>query len=308
MAELLQAEYPVKVTNLDKPLWPEAGITKAQLISYVIELAPLFLAHYRNRPLTVLRYPHGVGGTFFYQKNAPSDTPEWVTTFPVWSDERNGYLNYILIDSTATLIWLANQAALEWHPWFSTSLKPEYPNVLAFDLDPTTPDFEKVRKVTLVLHDVLEELRLPNAPKTSGGSGLAVYVPLQQVYTFTQTRVVMRFIAEEVKRRLPNDVTLERMVKHRGDKVYFDYVQHAQNKTLIGVYSARAHPLGLVSTPLTWQEVEAGARPTDFPLPKVVERVRERGDLFSTVLLPGVRLENALHQVELDSANAHAFK
>lgn len=292
MSEVLQAEYPVRVTNLDKYMWPHLRLTKADLIQYVIEVAPYMLAHYKKRPLTVIRFPNGVDGKSFYQKNAPKDTPDWVKTYPVWSTDRNDFLQFIIADTTASLIWLANQGVLEFHPWYSTIEAPNHPNVLTFDLDPTVPGFERVRKVAFTVKEVLDEYHFQGVPKTSGSSGLAIYVPLLPKYSFEETRIVMKTIAFEVRRRLPQHVTLERMVKNRGELVYFDYLQHARNKTLIGVYSPRANSKALVSTPLLWSELEAGAVPSDFPLTSINDRLRRMGDLFAPVLTGGVTLPN----------------
>lgn len=295
MHDVLTAEYPVRVTNLDKPLWPEAGITKADYIQYVIKLAPFMIPHLKDRPLTVVRFPHGIHDKSFYQKNAPKDTPDWIPTFPVYSKDSDRDIQYILANHTSTLIWLANQTAIELHPWYSTIHSPDSPTNIAIDLDPTVKGFEKVREVAFGVKKVLDELQLPSYPKTSGATGLQIFIPLKSGFSYEDTRVITEFIARYMDKTYPDIVTIERFVKDRGDKVYVDYLQHAANKTLVAPYSPRPVKEAKVSAPVTWDELAAGVVPEDFTIRTMPERIRKVGDLFAPMAQPGIDITEILH-------------
>lgn len=288
----IQAEYPVVITHPDKLLWPQAGVTKARYMRYLAEAAPWLLFHLRDRTVTMIRFPKGVGGHFFYQKDVPQGAPEWVSTVPVWSEDRADYIHPVVVDSVATLLWLANLGALELHVGFGTVNHPQVPTSVAFDLDPTVPGFERVREVALVLHELLRDLGLPHVPKTSGATGLQVFIPLANVrgveHDYESTRSFTTAVAQYLRHRLPRTVTLERFKKNRGNKVYVDYPQHGENRTLIAAYSARATKFATVSTPLTWLEIERGAVPEDFTVLNVADRLRQIGDLMNCG--PGVQI------------------
>ncbi|MDQ0188574.1 non-homologous end-joining DNA ligase [Alicyclobacillus cycloheptanicus] len=290
----VEAEHPVLITNPEKLLWPEAGVTKAQYMQYLVNVAPWLLAHLRDRPITMIRFPHGIHGHSFYQKDAPQGAPEWVRTVPLWSDDRGEYIHPVVVDSVATLLWLANLACLEMHVGFATLQRPMTPTSIAFDLDPTVPGFEPVREVAMALHEVLEGLGLPHVPKTSGATGVQVFIPLANLdngagHSYEETRLFTAAVATYLEQKLPRIVTLERLKKHRGDKVYVDYLQHGHHRTLIAPYSARATVHATVSTPLTWSELAGGAVPEQFTVHNVPSRLRKIGDLMNVG--PGVRLE-----------------
>lgn len=299
----LMAEYPVNVTNLDKVLWPEAGVTKAEYIQYMITMAPILLPHYRDRLLTVIRFPNGIHEKSFYQKNIPEGTPEWIETHTVWSDDSKREIEYILAHNTATLVWLANQAAMELHPSYSLIENLDLPTNIAFDLDPTVKGvevegFRKACKVALHLKAALDDLGLPSYPKTSGATGLQVFVPLARGYTFDDTRVLSKFIAEFMVQKAPEICTIERLKKDRGDKVYFDYLQHHKGKTLSGPYTPRAVASAAVSAPLMWEEIEAGVLPDMFTIRTMPKRIEEHGDLFAPMTGPGVDIGEILHFIK----------
>jgi bifunctional non-homologous end joining protein LigD len=295
----LMAEYPVKVTHLDKVLWPEAGVTKAEYIQYMIAMAKTMLPHYENRLLTVIRFPNGIHDKSFYQKNIPESAPEWILTHGVWSDDSKRVIRYVLANNTATLIWLANQAAMELHPSFAKIDDLDQPTNLTFDLDPTVKTvekegFRKACKVALILKEVLDGLGLPSYPKTSGATGLQVFVPLARGYTFDETRVLSKRIAEFMGEKAPKICTIERLKKDRGDKVYFDYLQHHKSKTLAGPYTPRAVPTAAVSAPLYWEEVQEGVLPEMFTIRTMPRRIEELGDLFAPMAREGVEIRGIL--------------
>jgi bifunctional non-homologous end joining protein LigD len=286
----IAAEYPVKVTNPNKLLWPDAGITKVGYMQYLAEVAPYMLPHLKGRPLTMIRFPDGVNGHSFYQKDAPQGTPEWVKTVARWSSDRNDDLHSVLVDSIATLLWLANIGCLEMHIGFTTIDHPDQPTHIAFDLDPSVPGFEPVREVAMCLHELLDGLGLPHVAKTSGATGLQVFLPLAQGYSFADTRLFTKAVADYLASTLSRIVTLERLKKNRGNKVYVDYPQHGSTRTLIAPYSARATKRATVSTPLRWSELAAGAVPTDFTIHSVPNRLQRVGDLMD--IGPGIALED----------------
>ncbi|MCL6515523.1 non-homologous end-joining DNA ligase [Alicyclobacillus sp.] len=292
----LPAEHPVTVTHPDKLLWPEAGITKLDYIQYLIAVAPVMIPYLRDRPLTMIRFPDGIHGHGFFQKDAPAGTPAWVRTAAVWSSDRGEVIRHVVVDSVATLLWLANIGCLEMHVGFSTLRRPREPTAVAFDLDPSVPGFDRVRTVALVLHRLFERLELPHAVKTSGATGLQLFIPLAPGHGYDETRVFTRAVAQYALRQLPNLVTLERRVKDRGDRVYVDYLQHGATRTLIAPYSARGRREATVSTPITFRELEDGCRPEDFTLFNVPERVRRWGDRMQCG--PGVDLKPLVRFLE----------
>jgi bifunctional non-homologous end joining protein LigD len=276
----IQAEHHVRITHPDKLLWPDSGVTKLDYIRYLIDVAPSLLPHLANRPLTLIRYPDGIKAHAFYQKDKPQGTPSWVKTTPIWSTDRNAYMHAIIADSVSTLIWLGNLGGLEFHTGFSTLDAPDRPTAVVFDLDPSVPGFESVRTVALTLHRLLEKLDIPSVVKTSGATGLQVFIPVVRGVTFDETRVFTTVVAEYLVNEIPRLVTVERLKRRRGDKVYIDYLQHGAGRTLISVYSARGVPTANVSTPVTWTELEEGILPEDFTVHNVAERVKDRGDLM----------------------------
>ncbi|WDL97229.1 non-homologous end-joining DNA ligase [Alicyclobacillus sp. ALC3] len=288
----IQAEHTVAVSNPDKLLWPEAGISKARYMQYLVDVSPWLLRHLQDRPITMIRYPDGVHGHSFYQKDSPAGTPEWVRTVPVWSEDREDYIHPVVIDSVASLLWLANLGCLEMHVGFATVRDPNTPTTIAFDLDPTAPGFERVRKVALALHAVLSDLNLPHVAKTSGATGLQVFIPLANddaPHDYATTRVFTSAVAQHLGELLPEDVTLERLKKNRGEKVYVDYPQHGHNRTLIAPYSARATKTANVSAPVLWDELEQGVVPEDFTVLNMADRVHQVGDLMNCGV--GIRLQ-----------------
>ncbi|RCW49130.1 non-homologous end-joining DNA ligase [Paenibacillus prosopidis] len=282
--------HTLRITNPEKLLWPEAEITKLDYIKYLIEMAPYLLSYAKDRLLTTIRYPNGIHGKSFYQKNLPAHAPAWVATH-VWRDT-----NYILANDIPTLVWLGNQACLELHVSFNLYYQPKLPTELVFDLDPTDVDnFSLVLEVALRIKEVLDSLGLVSQPKTSGASGLQIYIPLEVRYTYEQTRSLNKFIAQYTADKYPQLVTVERLVKNRGTKLYFDYIQHGEGRTLPAPYSPRARKEGSVSTPVTWEEVRIGFSPRDFTIKNVKQRVDKMGDFF--VLMTKQKAKQSIDQL-----------
>lgn len=266
----------IPVTNPTKLLWPERGITKADYLQKLVELAPFLLPYCRNRYLTTIRYPHGVGGKSFYQKNAPAPVPAFVRTMP-----HNG-INYVRLASLPTLLWLGNLASLEFHPSSDAVDSPFAPEWL-IDIDPSRPDEPRIMEAAEIVGELLDSLGVRSVPKTSGATGIQIYVPILQKYTFDQLRGLGHFIGQYLQDKYPDLFTIERLVKNRGTLIYFDYLQHYAGKTLSAPYTPRARPAATVSAPLRWDEVRLRPKPTDFHLLNIAERLRAHGDLIARV-------------------------
>jgi bifunctional non-homologous end joining protein LigD len=278
----------LRLSNLDKVLYPKAGFTKGQVIDYYTRVSPALLPHLRDRPLTLKRYPNGVEGDHFYEKNCPSHRPEWVRTVPVMARSRT--INYCVVDDLATLVWAANLADLELHPSLSLADDIERPTTLAFDLDPGPPaTIVECCDVALLLRGVFGDLGLECFPKTSGSKGMQVYVPLNTSVTYDDTKPFARALAGLLEKQHPK-LVVSRMKKDlRPRKVFVDWSQNDEHKTTICVYSLRARERPTVSTPLEWSEVEGCAERRDpdllvYDSDQVLERTAERGDLFEPVL------------------------
>jgi bifunctional non-homologous end joining protein LigD len=279
----------LKLSNFDKVLYPEAGFTKGQVIDYYTRIAPALLPHLHQRALTLKRYPNGVDGQFFYEKNCPKHRPPWVETLPVYSARNKADVNYCLIDELAGLVWVANLASLELHTSLSHARDILRPSMLVFDLDPGPPaTVVECGRVGLWLREVLDDLGLQAFPKTSGSKGLQIYVPLNTPVTYNETKPFAHALAKLLEQRHPKDVLSVMTKELRSGKVFIDWSQNDDSKTTVCVYSLRARPRPTVSTPVTWDEVQAvvdSGNPDDlvFEADDVLTRVEAKGDLFGAL-------------------------
>lgn len=274
----------LQVTNLDKVFWPAEGYTKGDLINYYVRVAPYLLAHLEDRPLVFTRYPDGIDGEWFYQKDLPDYAPEWIESFSYYSRDSDRALEFCLSRNEATLAWIANQAVIEIHPWMSRYDRPDYPDFAIFDLDPAAPaTFDQAREVAFLVKPLLEGLGLAGYPKTSGATGLHIYVPIRREFPY---RVVCGFVekaARLIASLRPEWITLERTVSKRTGKVYIDYLQNLRGKTIVAPYSVRPFPGAPVSTPITWEELER-VQAEVFTIRTIIDRLAVVGDLFAPVL------------------------
>jgi bifunctional non-homologous end joining protein LigD len=288
-AELIVEDRKIQVSNLDKVLYPKAGFTKGQVIDYYIRIAPVLLPHLKDRPLTMKRYPDGVEGEFFYEKNCPSHRPKWVQTAKVWSESNERMMNYCLAQDLPTLVWAANLADLELHTSLSRKDKIKRPTMMVFDLDPGLPaDIVQCCQVGLWLRDLLDKMKMKSFAKTSGSKGLQVYVPLNTAVTYDQTKDLSRALAQHLEGEHGDLVTSNMSKSVRKGKVFVDWSQNDEHKTTICVYSLRAKEAPTVSTPVTWDEVgnclkKKKADLLKFRSDKVITRVEKMGDLFEPV-------------------------
>lgn len=285
------------LSNLDKVLYPDAGFTKAEVIDYYRRIAPVMIPHLAGRPITFKRYPNGVDGPSFFEKNCPSHRPEWVRTVQVSSSgrrsgrDRSELISYCLIESAAHLVWTANLAALELHPGLQTDADLTCPTWVVFDLDPGAPaDVLTCAEVAQQLRDILDHLGLVSGVKTSGSKGLQVYVPLNTAGVgFDEARDFALALGQLLEKAHPERVTTTMAKDQRSGKIFIDWSQNTFSKTTIAVYSMRAREWPTVSTPLTWPELDAAVAAADraalrFEAPDVLRRVDAHGDLFAALL------------------------
>lgn len=288
----------LSVSNLDKLYWPDASITKRDLISYYRAMSGFILPYLVDRPLSLHRFPNGINGRSFFQKDMDF-APDWIekVSLPTAEGGEAGTIEYLLCQDEATLVYLANLGSLELHPWNSRVGSLDRPDYLVFDLDPGTRPFEDVVRVAQTLHDVLDSIEAPNLVKTSGQSGLHVFTPLAARYTYEQARQFAVLVLQLVHRRLPDLTSLERDPKKRKDKIYLDYLQNRRGQTMVAPYSPRPRPEAPVSTPLLWEEVRPGLNPKDYTLLNIRARVEKLGDLWKEILGPGIDMELALESL-----------
>ena len=288
-AQLVVEGKKLSVSNLDKVLYPKVGFTKGQVIDYFIRVAPVLLPHLKDRPLTMKRYPDGVEGEFFYEKNCPSHRPKWVQTAKVWSEGNQRTMHYCLANDLPTLVWAANLADLELHTSLSRKDKIERPTMMVFDLDPGPPaDIVQCCQVGIWLRDLLARMKLKSFAKTSGSKGLQVYVPLNTPVTYDDTKGLSRSLAQHLEREHPDLVTSNMSKAVRKGKVFVDWSQNDEHKTTICVYSLRAKEEPTVSTPVIWKEVESCLKKkkpdlVKFRSDQVLARMEKLGDLFEAV-------------------------
>ena len=277
----------LKVSNLDKVLYPEAGFTKAEIIDYYVRIAPAMLPHVADRGVTLRRYPNGVDEQSFFEKRCPSHRPEWIGTFAGPGD-RSGTIGYCALDSTAALAWSANMAALEIHAPMARGADIESPTMCVFDLDPGAPaDIRACAEVALDIRDVLDDLAgLDCVAKTSGSKGMQLYVPLNRPHTHEHCSSFAQAVAQVLEKHHGDRVTSVMKKSLRPGKVFIDWSQNSRHKTTVAVYSLRARPRPTVSTPVTWDEVDAAASGASlsFEAGEVLDRVDAHGDLFAPTL------------------------
>jgi len=280
----------LKLTNLDKVLYPVTGFTKGQVIDYYARIAPVLIPHFTEHALTLKRYPNGVDKPFFFEKNATQHRPDWVKTTPVWSEGNHRTVNYILLNDLPTLIWIANLAAIELHPSLARAEDITQPTMVVFDLDPGPPaDIVQCCQVGVWLRDIFEHFGLKSFPKTSGSKGLQIYIPLNTKTNYDVTKSFAHALARLLESEHRNLVVSDMKKELRKGKIFVDWSQNDEHKTTIGVYSLRAREHQTVSTPVNWDEVERCLKKKDakilvFEADDVLKRVDKMGDLFEPLL------------------------
>jgi bifunctional non-homologous end joining protein LigD len=295
----------LRLSNLDKVFWPHEGYTKGDLLAYYYNVAELILPHLRERPLTMKRMPDGISGPFFYEKTAPSHTPDWIPRCPVRSDEsKDGVIGYLMVNDLATLLFVANLGCIEMHPLHSRCSTIETPDYLFFDLDPMGASFEDVLIVARHVRAALGALGLKGYPKTSGATGVQIYVPVERGWSYDQVRDFVGTLGRTIERADREHVTMAWQIDKRTGKVFIDHNMNRSGANISAVYSLRPEAGATVSTPLLWEEVDAGVTPQDFRIDNVWERFEKLGDLFEGVRTSPQELGTALEAVGLSPEKA----
>lgn len=288
----------LRLTNLDKVLWPREGYTKRDLIEYYHEISGLILPYLKNRPESLHRRPNGIEAPGFFQKDMDDQPPDWVETVGIYSESSGREINYLLCQDEATLLYMANLACIELNPWNSRAASPDRPDYLVLDLDPLDISFERVVETALVLHDELDKLGIPGFCKTSGATGLHIYVPLGAKYTYDEVQQFSRILALRAYQRISHITSLERSPEERRHRVYLDTLQNRRGQTMAAPYSLRPRPGAPVSTPLKWDEVRHGLNPDQFNLITIKKRIDKMGDLWEGVSGAGIDIESILNSLD----------
>ncbi|GAA5100310.1 hypothetical protein GCM10023210_38700 [Chryseobacterium ginsengisoli] len=298
--EITLNKHNVKLTNQDKIYFPKDEITKGDVIEYYQSIAEYILPHLKNRPLSLNRFPNGIEEQGFYQKDASDNIPDWIKTTQVYSESNDKYIDYIYCNDKATLAYLNNLGCIDMNPWNSSLPDLEHPDYLVLDLDPSKKNtFDDVIETALQVNEVLESIKIKGYCKTSGSTGIHIYVPMGGKYDFDQVKDFANILMKQVNEKLPKLTTLERSLQKRDDKkIYLDYLQNRTGQTLASAYSLRPKEGASVSMPLEWEELKKGLKPTDFNIHNALERIKERGDLFKPVLGKGINMMKALELLQ----------
>ena len=284
----------VTITNPTKVFWPDEGYTKSDLVEYYESVAPWLLPYLAERPVVLTRYPDGIKGKSFYQKDAPTWAPDWVRTERIWAKGVEREIDYFVVDSVEALRYVAHTGTIPLHLWASRVGSLERPDWLVLDLDPKGAPFTDVVAVALALREILERLELPSYPKTSGATGLHILLPLAARYTYEEARTFANLLATLAVEARPKISTIARMIRVREGKVYVDYGQNGHGQTIVAPFSVRPLPGASVSTPLRWPEVTARLDPRRFTIRTVRGRLEEAGDPMAPVLGAGIDIAAAL--------------
>lgn len=304
--EKTENDYDLKVgktvlhlTNQNKVYFPKDGITKGDIIHYYNEVSELILPYLKDRPESMNRFPNGIDSPSFYQKDVDVDKiPKWLKTKKVFSESNNADIDYLICNNKETLLYMANLGCIEMNPWNSTTKHIQNPDWLVIDLDPAGNDFSPVITTALVVKEVLDELETECLCKTSGASGLHIYIPLGAKYDYDSIKILGELIAKEVQSRLPDITSIERSIKKRKNKLYIDFLQNRRGQTLAAPYSVRPKPGATVSTPLEWSEVNEKLHPSQFTIKNVLKRFEKKGDLWTPVLSKGADIKKIIHKLE----------
>jgi bifunctional non-homologous end joining protein LigD len=299
----------LKLSNLTKTYWPEEGFTKGDLLTYYFNISPTMLPHLCERPLTLKRMPEGVDGDFFYEKNAPVYTPEWLPTIPVRSEGENKTINFMSVADVADMLWIANLGCIEFHPLHGRGSDQSHPSYAFFDLDPMgAATFDEVRHVASLVKLVLDRLELESFPKTSGATGMQIMVPLDGTTNYDWVRGFVGAVSDLVHAADPETTTLEWEVSKRASKVFLDVNMNREGANIAAAYSVRPEPGGTVSTPFDWDELD-DIHPSDYSMESIFNRVADVGDPFLPVAEgPGQSLKKAIAELHAQPRKARMIK
>lgn len=285
--------HELKFTHLSKLYWPEDKVSKRDLFNYYYQVADYILPYLKDRPMSLNRFPGGIHGKSFYQKDVKGKAPDWVDTFPYTTSEGE-QKEYLLGNDNAALLWMASLGCIEMNPWFSRSKSPDNPDYCVIDLDPDKNTFDEVIRVAQMVKEICDQIEVSCYVKTSGSTGIHIYIPLAAKYTYDQSQMFAKIIVTLVHQQVPEFTSLERMISDRKGKMYLDFLQNRPGATIAGPYSLRPKPGATVSMPLDWEEVKPGMKMKDFTIFNALDRLKETGDLFKGVLGKGIDLAKAI--------------
>jgi bifunctional non-homologous end joining protein LigD len=285
----------VPLTNLNKVYWPDEGYTKGDMIRYYESVSKFILPYLKNRPLSLKRNPNGINEEGFYHKDAGENAPSWMKVENIYSDSSHKIIHYLVCNDLPSLVYIANLGCIEMNPWNSRVGKLDNPDYLVIDLDPSDENsFDQVIEAANVVHEIFERNGADSYCKTSGASGLHIYVPMGAKYTYDQVKEFGHIIAMMVVEQIPSFTTIERPLNKRKGRMYIDFLQNRQGQTLASAYSIRPKPGATVSTPLEWKEVKKGLHPSQFTIRNAISRFEKKGDLFDGILKKGIDLNRFL--------------
>ena len=287
----------LKFTHLSKLYWPEDKVSKRDMFNYYYQVADYILPYLKDRPMSLNRFPGGIHSKGFYQKDVKDKAPDWADTFPYTTSDGE-HKEYLLGNDEAALLWMASLGCIEMNPWFSRSKSPDNPDYCVIDLDPDKNTFDEVIHVAQMVKEICDQMEVPCFVKTSGSTGIHIYIPLGAKYTYDQSQMFAKIIVTLVHQQVPEFTSLERMISNRKGKMYLDFLQNRPGATIAGPYSLRPKPGATVSMPLDWEEVKAGMTMRDFTIFNAVDRLKETGDLFKGVLGKGIDLAKAVKRAK----------
>jgi bifunctional non-homologous end joining protein LigD len=285
--------HTIRFTHLSKIYWPEDGITKRDMLNYYYQVAPYMMPYLKDRPMSLNRFPNGIHGPSFYQKNVAEKAPDWARTMPYVTSEGE-HKQYMVAMDEDSLLWMASLGCIEMNPWFSRVQSPDNPDFAVIDLDPDKNTFDQVIEAAQEVRKVLDAIDVPGYPKTSGSTGMHIYIPLGAKYTYDQSQLFAKLIVSLVHKQIPDYTSLERLIANRKGKMYLDFLQNRPGATIAGAYSLRPKAGATVSMPLSWDEVKPGLTMRHFTIHNAIDRLKETGDLFKGVLDNGIDLEKTI--------------
>ena len=285
-------------SNLSKIFWPREKLTKREMINYYYQVAPYMLPYMKDRPQTLNRHPHGIAGESFYQKNVKGKVPEWIETFPYYSETDAEEKEFLVCTDEASLLYIASLGCIEMNPWSSRRQSPENPDWCIIDLDPDKNTFDQVIKAAQVTKEILDAIEVPAYCKTSGSTGLHIYIPLAAKYSYEDSKEFARSIVKIVHAKIPSFTSIERKTADRKGKMYLDFLQNRPQATVAAPYSLRPKPFAPVSMPLHWEEVKKGLKIKNHNLKNAVDRLKEVGDLFKGVIGKGINMNKAITKMK----------
>lgn len=289
--------HNLKFNNLSKLYWPEDGYSKRDMFNYYYQVAEYILPHLKDRPLSLNRFPGGIHAPSFYQKDVKGKAPDWAKTFPYTTSDGEDK-EFLVGGDEATLLYMASLGCIEMNPWFSTIQHPDNPDYCVIDLDPDKNTFDQVIEAAQEVKKILDAIEIPGYVKTSGSTGIHIYIPLGAKYSYDQSQMFAKLLVTIVHEQLPEFTSMERQIKNREGKMYLDFLQNRPGATIASVYSLRPKPGATVSMPLHWEEVKKGLTMKDFTIKNSIERIKSEGDLFKATLQKGIDLAKAVSKAE----------